>query len=137
MCHGRGLAEYHVGLPKGSCLRSESREAGAGRLRLKRGLRLLRVVHLLLLVPHAKSLRRRHHGQLRLPHPRLVDPGRSPSRRVRQDMGRVRSERHRQDPLLRDVRHAEEHGPAAGVWQQVPESSRFQEAHQDEYADRR
>jgi len=134
VCYGWGLAEHHAGLRKGPSLRCEGREEWAGWLRLQHRLRLLRVVHLLLLVSHAKSLRRRHHGQLWLPHAGLVDPRRPSSRRIRADLGRVRSKRHRQDPLYGNVRYAEEHGSAVGVWQQVPESTRVQETHQDEYA---
>lgn len=79
VCHGRGLAKHHVVLRKGPSLRPKSRKVRTGRLRLQHRLRLLRVVHLLLLIPHAESLRRRHHGQLRLPHAGLVDPGRTSS----------------------------------------------------------
>ena len=80
VCHGRGLAKYYVVLRKGPSLRPKSREVRTGRLRFQHRLCLLRVVHLLLLIPHAESLRRRHHGQLRLPYAGLVDPGRTSSR---------------------------------------------------------
>lgn len=93
MRDGRGVAEHHAGLHSGPAVRPALQ--GDGRqVWLEPCLRLLRQLHLLLLISHAQSFRRRHHGQLRLPDARLVDSRRPSSRRVRQDMGRVRSQRH-------------------------------------------
>jgi len=45
------------------------RAVGAGQdVRVEHHLPLLRVLRLPLQLPHAQSLRGRHHGQLRLPH---------------------------------------------------------------------
>ena len=46
----------------------------------------------------AESVRRRHHGQLRLPDSRFVDPRTSPSRRVHSSLGRVRPGSHVREP---------------------------------------
>jgi len=135
VCHWWSLAEHYAVLYERQDLRREGQQARrAERLRLQHRLRLLRVVHFLLFIPHVESVRCRHYGQFRLSHAGLVDPGRSSSRRVRPHLGRIRPKRNRQDSLHRDVRHAEEHGPTVGVRQQMPESARVQETNQDEYA---
>lgn len=110
------MAKYHAVLRERSSVRRESRKARTWWLWLEHRVRLLRLVHLLLFVPNAESLRCRHYGQFRLFNERLVDPGRSSLGRVRPDLGRIRSKRNGQDPLHRDVRHAQEHGSTVGVW---------------------
>lgn len=127
------MAEHNAVLREGSSLRRESRQTG-WRLWLEHSVRLFRLVHLLLFVPDAESVRRRYHGQFRLPDEGLVHTWCPPLGRVRPYMGRIRPKRDRQDPLHGDVRHAEEHGSAVGVWKQMSEQACLQEAYQDEHA---
>ena len=47
-----------------------------------------------------------------------------------QDLGGVRPLRGGQDLLLRDVRHAQEHGPTSRLRIQVPRQAGFQETYQ-------
>ena len=98
MCHGWGLAEHHVGLWSRSNLWSWSyqeehhhgRVAGARQdVRQQHHLLLLCHLCLPLQLPDAQLVRGCHHGQLRLPHQRLLHPGSSSSGWIYQDLGGI------------------------------------------------
>jgi len=71
-------------------------------------------------------VRRRHHGQLRLPDQRLVDLGSSPSGRVRQALERVRSRCQGPDQARRRGHPPEEDLAAARIRKALSPSSRLQ-----------
>lgn len=115
--HRRSLARHNdvVRLQTDRDVRQRGRQNRRQLLRFRFRLSLFHFVLRAVLVSDHKSVRRRHHGQLRLSDQGLVDTGTASFGRVHTAVERVRSRRQRQDQASGRGHAVEEDFASAGI----------------------